>query len=108
VAKIKQPLNLFYVLVVAVGVVFFVTAFAYGAMTYLAIQPAGGGKVGNHELLSFLDRHGVQLLGLELGLLGGASYGAMWLDAYRLRQNPPRSTATTDDPSEAGSGRKIR
>jgi hypothetical protein len=108
VAKIKQPFNPFYILVVAVGVVFFVTAFAYGAMTYLAIQPAGAGKVGSHELWNFLDRHGVRLLGAELGLLAGATYGAMWLDAYRLRQNPPESVATTDDPTEAGSGRKIR
>jgi hypothetical protein len=107
VAKFKEPVNPFYILLVIMGVVFFVTAFAYGAMTYLAMQPGDAGKIGSHELWDFLDRHGVRLLGVELGLLAGATYGAMWLDGYRLRQNQPELAAPADDPTEAGSRPKI-
>ncbi|MBI3839203.1 MAG: hypothetical protein HY288_14885 [Planctomycetia bacterium] len=107
-AKIKEPVNPFYILLAVVGVAFFVTAFAYGAMTYRALQPAGARQIGNHELWNFLDLHGVQLLGVELGLLAGATYGAMWLDGYRLRQKPRESVSSTDDPTEAGPGGKIR
>ncbi len=107
VAKIKEPVNAFYVLLVIVGVAFFVTAFAYGAMSYLAIQPARAREIGSHALWSFLDRQGVQLLGVELGLLAGATYGAMWLDGYRLRQKPRELASSTDEGTEAEPGRKI-
>ena len=108
VAKIKDPVNPFYVLLVIVGVVFFVTAFAYSAMTYLAIQPERARDIGNHELWSFLDHHGVQLLGAELALLAGSTYGAMWLDGYRLRRKSRDSAESENGPNDAEIGRKIR
>jgi len=37
-------------------------------------------------LMSLVDRYGVQTMGVELALLGGASFGAMWLDGYRTRR----------------------
>jgi hypothetical protein len=107
VAKTKESINPFYVALVVVGVVFFVTAFAYGAMTYLAIQPAAAREVGRHELWNFMDVHGIELMGLELGVLAAATFGAMWLDGYRLRQKKAESAHRPGDATEAESGREI-
>jgi hypothetical protein len=108
-AKLKEPLNPFYVLLVLVGVVFFVTAFAYGAMTYLAIQPgAPGREAEKHELWGFLDRHGMQLMGAELAVLAGATFGAMWLDGYRMRRDSQESKALSGQAGGAEPGREIR
>jgi hypothetical protein len=95
VAKPKEPVNPFYVLLVVVGVVFLVTACAYGVMAYRAIAPRAGAEVGQHPMTHFLDRHGITLLAWELGLLAAATFAAMWLDRYRLlRQRPPTSSQT--------------
>jgi len=101
VAKAKEPVNPFYVLLVILGVVFLITACAYGMMAYRAIAPRGGDS-GSHELTAFLDHYGMQLLGFELALLAGATFGAMWLDQFRARQ----AASPAEDDAEAG--RKIR
>ena len=85
-AKAKAPVNPFYVLVVVFGVVFVITACAYGTMAYRAIAPAVDAQARNEGLMGFLDRFGVQLLGVELAVLGAASLGAMWLDQVRSRR----------------------
>jgi hypothetical protein len=82
VAKAKEPLNPFYVLVVLIGVVFVITTCAYGTMAYRAVAQADEGP----GLMSLLDRYGVQTMAIELLLLGGATFGAMWLDGYRTRR----------------------
>mgnify|MGYP001302911190 CR=1 FL=1 len=90
-AKAKAPVNPFYVLVVVFGVVFVITACAYGTMAYRAIAPAIDAQARGQGLMGFLDRYGVQLLSIELAVLGAASLGAMWLDQVRSR----REAATT-------------
>jgi hypothetical protein len=87
VAKAKSPVNPFYVLVAVVGVVFVVTACAYGTMAYRAIAPAVAVQSRNQGLMGFLDRYGVQSLSLELVALGVVSLGAMWLDQVRTRRD---------------------
>ncbi len=98
-AKPKEPINPFYVLVVVIGLAFAVTTFAYGTMTYRAVAQTDEGP----GLMSLVDRYGVQTMGVELGLLGLATFGAMWLDGVRSRQSEKNQSATgdlspTDDP----------
>ena len=38
-AKAREPVNPFYVLLVLLGIVFLVTACAYGVMAYRALSP---------------------------------------------------------------------
>ncbi|REK17907.1 MAG: hypothetical protein DWQ37_05125 [Planctomycetota bacterium] len=91
--KVKEPLNPFYVLVVLLGVVFVVTTCAYGTMAYRAVAQTEEGP----GLMSMVDRYGVQSMGVELVLLGGATFGAMWLDGYRLRK---RSGSEANQPAD--------
>jgi hypothetical protein len=87
VAKSPAPVNLFYVLVVLVGVLFAITACAYGTMAYRAISPAVEPSARSSGLMGFLDRYGVQAMALELAALGAATCGAMMLDRYRSRDD---------------------
>jgi hypothetical protein len=91
VAKAKEPVNPFYVLVVVLGVIFLITACGYGTMTYRAIAPGAAGAGAQHPLMEFLDRYGMQAMAAELVLLGGVTFGAMWLDGLRLRQREAAS-----------------
>lgn len=81
-AKPKEPFNPFYVLVVVLGLAFAITTFAYGTMAYRAVAQTEEGP----GLMSLVDRYGVQTMGVELGLLGLATAGAMWLDGLRMRR----------------------
>ncbi len=94
--KTKEPINPFYLLVVALGVVFVVTTFAYGTMAYRAVAQTGE----EHGLMRWLDQYGVEILGVELGLLAGSSFGAMWLDGVRSRRREDHSF--TEPPGVSG------
>lgn len=106
-AKVKEPVNPFYILLVVLGIVFFITACAYGTMAYRAISPDKA-EQSSHELMAFLDRNGMQLMGLELALLAGATFGAMWLDQFRARRQKPASRGPFDAENGAEPGGKIR
>jgi hypothetical protein len=110
VAKSKEPVNPFYVLLVLVGTLFLVTACAYGLMAARATHPAmrearearpaerdGPQVVRDHALLTFLDRHGAELLTWELVALGIATTAAMGLDRYRWRRQIAREAPATGD-----------
>ena len=86
-ARQKEPINPFYLLVVVVGMVFLITAFGYGAMSYRAIAPRGGQAPAAHPLMAFLDANGMQMMAVELVLLGAATCGAMWLDRFRSQRD---------------------
>ena len=98
-AKAKTPVNPFYVLVVIFGVAFVITACAYGTMAYRAIAPAVDAQARDQGLMGFLDRYGMHLLGVELAVLGVASFLAMWLDQFRSRREGANSVRL---PSEIG------
>jgi hypothetical protein len=87
VAKAKEKVNPFYALVVVLGITFAVTTFAYGTMAYRAVSPAAAVIDQRPGLMSLVDRYGVTTMGVELGLLGGATFGAMWLDRLRAGKN---------------------
>lgn len=73
-------INPFYPLLVLAGSAFAITALAYGIMALKAMSPAGSGS--EHSLLVFLDRHGMALMAVELGLLAASSLLAMATDSY--------------------------
>ena len=85
-ARRKEAINPFYPLLVVFGVVFFVTACAYGVMAFRAVGATPGAET-EHVLLVFLNRHGMLLLGAELALLAAASLAAMGTDSYWPRRN---------------------
>jgi hypothetical protein len=87
VAKPKEPFNPFYALVLVLGVVFAVTTFAYGTMAYRATDAAAAASDARPGLMNLVDRFGVPAMGVELGLLGAATAGAMWLDGRRTRRD---------------------
>jgi hypothetical protein len=87
VAKAKEPFNPFYALVVLLGVAFAVTTLAYGTMAYRATAPAAAEKDQGPGMMTLVDRYGVPTMGVELGLLGAATFGAMWLDRLRVRKS---------------------
>jgi hypothetical protein len=103
VAKGKSPVNPFYVLVAVVGVVFVITACAYGTMAYRAIAPAVAAQSRNQGLMGFLDHYGVRSLSVELVVLGVVSLGAMWLDQVRSRRDAASAGRPTATPNDADS-----
>jgi hypothetical protein len=110
VAKAKAPVNPFYVLVVVFGVVFVITACAYGTMAYRAFAPAINAQARERGLMGFLDRYGVRLLSVELVVLAAASFLAMWLDQVRFRREAASagdSKSETGTTTEADRPRKI-
>ncbi len=84
----KTAINPFYPLLVAVSVVFVITACAYGVMTVRALAP--GGADGNHPLLAFLDRNGMLLLLTEVAVLAVVSFLAMGTDRYWAERGADR------------------
>jgi hypothetical protein len=103
VAKPKEPFNPFYALLVLLGVIFFVTASAYGVMAFKAVQaPVAEDVATPHPLLVFLDQHGMQLLVVELVLLALATFGAMgtdryWINRAERRANDARQANSAED-----------
>jgi hypothetical protein len=95
VAKPREPFNPFYALVIVLGVAFAVTTFAYGTMAYRAIAPAAAEIDRGPGMMGLVDRYGVRTMGVELGLLGGASFAAMWLDRFRARKNEADESSET-------------
>ena len=99
-AKLREPVNPFYVLLVMLGVVFLVTACAYGAMAYRAISPTAARELHEHPLTDYLDRNGMALLGWELALLAAASFAAMGLDRFRDMRRQANTLTSAGSPEE--------
>jgi hypothetical protein len=98
-ARNKQPTNPFYVVLLLVGVLFFVTATAYFVMMLR------GDRIGRqtHEVapagrvMQFLDEHGGKLLAGELVLLGVCTAAAIASDGYWTRRQQ-RSIGVRSEP----------
>jgi hypothetical protein len=83
----QKPFNPFYVLLVLLGIVFGVTACAYGVMTVKMSSAAGVASSLDSPVLAFLNDHGLTLLLVELALLALASFAAMGTDSYWTKRN---------------------
>lgn len=85
---VKRSTNPFYVLLVAAGIAFALTACAYSVMTLKAVRPpeAQSPTAGGAALLVFLDEHGAGLMAAELALLALATVAAIGTDRYWMRR----------------------
>jgi hypothetical protein len=94
VAKGKKATNPFYIVLVVVGIGFFVTACAYGVMAFRAdrLGRAAQQDAASNGLMGVLQQHGGQILTVELLLLGVATFAAIASDSYwtaRHSSGPP-------------------
>ncbi|HTQ37467.1 MAG TPA: hypothetical protein VMJ32_00465 [Pirellulales bacterium] len=83
--KFKEPINPFYFLCAVFGVAFTVTACAYGLLLLRGNRGLNlaTNDAPQHPLMSFLDRYGMIILGVEVALLVAVSLAAILLDHYR-------------------------
>jgi hypothetical protein len=97
----KKTFNPFYVLLIPAGLVFAVTAFAYGYMAFQAVNAirAEAGAHAGHPLFQWLRAHGDAALLIELALLAVLTVAAiatdkLWERAAQERKEikfgPPR------------------
>jgi hypothetical protein len=87
-AKVKEPTNPFYVVLLVAGVLFFVTASTYFVMTLRRDRMGRQSQsvVQANGLMQFMDERGGQLLAGELVLLGICTAAAMASDGYWSRR----------------------
>ena len=78
----KKGFNPFYVLLIPAGLVFAVTAFAYGYMAFQAVNAirAEAGAHAGHPLFQWLRAHGDAALLIELALLAILTVAAIATD----------------------------
>jgi hypothetical protein len=93
----KPSPNPFYFVLVAVGILFTITACAYFVMT-LQDASLSPGRPPN-ELMSFMEKHGMTALIIELVGLAIATVGAILTDDYWARRD--RRMAQNSDESES-------
>lgn len=91
-AKKQARTNPFYVLLVIFGVIFCITASAYGIMALKFFSPAGAQDNSDSgvKLMKFLNDWGMWLLIVELVLLGISTFAAMATDSYWSNESPEK------------------
>ena len=93
VARRRQRTNPFYVLLVAIGILFTVTASAYFVLALRGNSRAADRARDKQDLMGFMDRQGVKLLSAELALLALATCGAIGTDSWWSGGNSRESDA---------------
>lgn len=88
--KFRNP---FYPMLVVVGTLFAITAFAYGVMTLHALRASASAATAEpmlsetlSPLIDWLNQKGDMLLLAELGLLGLLTFAAIGTDGYWDRE----------------------
>ncbi|MDC0935243.1 hypothetical protein OAS39_03075 [Pirellulales bacterium] len=90
----SQSKNLFYVLLVPVGVVFVVTAFAQGVVAFQAVYPAevdassGFAAGSEHALVAWLRTRGNVAMLVELAVLAALTVAAIAYDRWHMTRSP--------------------
>ena len=85
----KKPFNPFYVALVATGVLFGVTALAYGVMAAVAQNDPGMAQASIESgtgLVAFMDQYGFPMLMIELAVLAVSTFLAIGTDGYWTRR----------------------
>lgn len=97
-AKVKEPFNPFYALLLVAGILFSVSATAYGVMAFTAVRkgPIVEGPSSGQRLLVFLDDHGGKLLTGELIVLAIATVGVMFWDQRATSRAENAQLAATE------------
>ncbi len=87
-ASQPKPTNPFYIVLLIAGVLFVVTACAYVVMTVNARDISRGGRENpsSQRFVEIVDRYGFAALMIELGVLAGATFGAIATDEYWTRR----------------------
>lgn len=100
-AKVKEPFNPFYGLLLVAGILFSISACAYGVMAFTAVKngPIAAGPSSGQRLLMFLDDHGGKLLSGELAVLAIATIGVMFWDQRATSRAEAAAEAESDRPS---------
>ena len=88
----KKPVNPFYVVAIVVGVAFAITACSYCVMTMRGLDPHA---VGENGLVGVMDRYGLAIMLVELGVLGAATVAAIATDDYWIRRFEAREQQRT-------------
>lgn len=96
-ARRSGPINPFFIVLVIAGIVFAVTACAYGVMTFLAMQ--AGYADEKPALLAFLEEHGSTLLAIELAVLAVATFAAIGTDSFWERRAAEKRNLEHASPS---------
>jgi hypothetical protein len=96
IMPINNRRNPFYLLLVAVGVAFVVTAFAYGVMAFQSVSSLRRDSAGHgaHPLFAWLKQHGDQAMLCELAVLGGLTVAAIATDRWWSRSSPSDRNST--------------
>ena len=86
---------------IVTGMVFAVTACAYGVMTVKMLQPAGVRELESQgpSLMQALDQHGLMIMAVELAILGAVTFLLMGTDDYWNRRAEAKQ-ADNDDVGE--------
>jgi hypothetical protein len=102
-----KAINPFYTLLVVVGVVFAITACAYGVMTVRGLDPH---RVGEGGLVSLMDRHGMTIMIVEIALLAVLTVAAIGTDEFwtRRAQGIGKAHRDSDGDSSSASGQRGR
>ena len=102
----RTATNPFYFLLVIVGVVFLITACAYGVMAFRADRLARAARVddASSPLLILLRDRGGQLLAGELALLGLTTAAAMATDGFWTRRAQAKRSRLDQDAADDGFG----
>jgi hypothetical protein len=96
----RQPFNPFYILLVLLGILFAVTACAYGVMTVKLSTAEGASASNGLWLVSLMNEHGLWLLMGELGLLAVFTFAAIGTDDFWIRrQKSAVQEPRHDDPA---------
>lgn len=84
----KKPFNPFYVLLILAGIVFAVTACAYGVMMVqmLKLDQIEQQVAAETGLLGFLSAQGDRLMLIELGVLAVTTFAAIGTDEFWSRR----------------------
>ncbi|MCH2117832.1 MAG: hypothetical protein MK161_09070 [Pirellulales bacterium] len=92
--------NPFYALLIVVGSLFAITAFAYGVMTLHAVRTVAnmGPSQLQHPLLAWFKEYGSLALLVQLGILGVLTFAAIGTDSYWDRQG----SLTESSPEQSG------
>jgi uncharacterized protein YneF (UPF0154 family) len=98
VTKPQQFRNPFYVLLLVVGLLFFVTVCGYAVMTVRGMSTMANDTpdVSANQLMVLMDEHGFALLMGELVALAVVTFAAMATDQHWMR----RQKTSEVDPSE--------
>lgn len=94
----RKKFNPFYAVLVLLGVLFSVTACAYGVMVWqsLRLPEADYDAARDSPIFALIDHWGGTLLAVELLLLAVATVGAIALDSRRIARAEASQRAGSD------------